>query len=153
MDISKEFAAIVQLKTTWSSKELEKEFERINNGLKILLSNVKPAQISKITTVDILKKYDIIYISVAGSIPHYFMVYKCIENIVYGVIITSKDKDFVIHEITHDRFFKGNYASNLFSTVSLDIAINSFNRVYESKKEADIIFNKIKDNIRKSLDL
>lgn len=86
-----------------------------------------------------------------GSVPHYFIVYKIVNNVVYGVFLTSKDRDFVIYEIVRDRTFVGNYASNIFSAITLDSALKSFVRIYDSKTEANKIFDLVKENMLKVL--
>lgn len=100
----------------------------------------------KLNKVDEIKPYDVLYISVLGGTPHYLLVHKIdIDNDkVYCLMITSKMKDYLIlHEIEKDRIFKGNYFSNTYFCISLEEAKMSFVRVYEDKREAVKVFNKI----------
>jgi hypothetical protein len=99
----------------------------------------------KLNKVDEIKRYDILYVSVLGGIPHYFMVDKVVDDKVFCVCFTSTLKDYLIlHKVTGDRIFKDNFIVNTYYCLSLDEAKNSFVRVYEDKQEAIQVFNKIK---------
>jgi len=100
----------------------------------------------KLNKVDEIKPYDVIYTSVLGGTPHYLLVHKIdvANDKVHCLMITSKMKDYLIlHEIEGDRIFKGNYFSNTYFCLSLEEAKSSFVRVYEDKREAARVFNKI----------
>ena len=100
----------------------------------------------KLHRVDEIKPYDILYISVLGGTPHYLLVHKVdVDNDkAYCLMVTSTKKDYLIlHEIEGDRIFKGNYFSNTYFCIPLKEAKVSFVRVYEDKREAVKVFNKL----------
>ena len=133
-------------KPTWSAKELLPKLHSVSSQLESQLAsagqlvNVVSGKKNKVQTI---KKYDILYLPLVG-IPHYFMVHKVVDQIVYGILFTSTDKPaFCIHEIKKDRIFEGSFATNSYLSVELSEAKSSFIRTYESKAEADEIFGKI----------
>lgn len=134
-------------KPTVSGKDLVNKLTSMSNSIESSIDSKSIISIKsgKLTKVDIIKRYDIIYCSILGGIPHYLIVDKVVDDKVYCVCTTSTVKDYLIlHEITGDRIFKGNYATNTYFCISLKEAKNSFVRVYEDKREAIQIFNKIK---------
>ncbi len=89
------------------SQKLEKE---INENSLVVVEGC-----SKLNNVDEIKPYDIIYVSLFGGIPHYILVHKIIDDKVYGLVLTSKHKDYLIlHKVTEDRIFKDNFVSNTY---------------------------------------
>ncbi len=142
------FLKKLETKPNWGSKELIQEVNGMGQSISQQLKNEGKAVVvdsSKKTKVGMIKKYDILYLPLVG-IPHYFLVHQVIENTVYGVIFSSKNKaSHTIHEIQYDRFFIGSYATTSYLSCDLDESLDSFVRVYESKKEADLIFKKIKE--------
>jgi hypothetical protein len=139
-------------KPTWSAKELAPRLQSISHKLTEKLENdgkLMTVSSSKKYKVSGLKKYDVIYVSAIG-VPHYFMVHKVIGEVVYGVIFTTKTHEhFYLHTVKGDRIFEGNVVSNTYLSISKDMALESFVRVYEDKKEADEIFRKLKGHYRK----
>lgn len=136
----------VSSKPTWSAKELVPKIQATSLNLHTQLATNN--QVINVTaarkhTVSTIKKYDILYLPLVG-LPHYFLVHKIIDDIVYGIVFTSKHKTaFCIHEVKEDRILDGSFATNSYLSVELPEALESFVRVYECKKEADEIFNKI----------
>ena len=99
---------------------------------------------SKLNAVDEIKKYDIVYVSILGGIPHYFMVHKVVDDKVYCVCFTTTVKDYLLlHKVVNDRLFNDSYVVNTYYCLSLAECKKSFVRVYEDKREATLIFNKI----------
>ena len=133
-------------KPSWGPKELTLRLQSISN--EITLELIKNGSVINVNStkkykVEALKKYDILYLPLIG-IPHYFMVHRVIEEKVYGVIFTSKDKSHVvIHEVQKDRILKGSYASNAYLCVDINEAKDAFIRTYEDKKEGSEIFKKV----------
>jgi len=138
-------------KPTWSSKELTTKLQSISNKITETLEDegkIVSVSSSKKYTVSVLKKYDIVYVSAIG-VPHYFMVHRIVGEIVYGVIFTTKTHDhFFLHTVKGDRIFEGNVVSNTYLSISKDLALKSYIRVYEDKKEAEEIFRKLKAHYR-----
>lgn len=98
----------------------------------------------KLNVVNEIKRYDLVYVSMLGGIPHYFMVHKVVDDKVYCVCFTSTVKNFLLmHKVTGDRLFKDTYVTNTYYCLSLEECKKSFVRVYEDKREAVLIFNKI----------
>lgn len=133
-------------KPTWSAKEMLPKLHSLSSQIENHLSaggqivNVVGGKKNKVKTI---KKYDIIYVPVVG-VPHYFLVHKVIDQVVYGIIFTSTDKNaFCIHEIQKDRILEGSFATNSYLAVDLAQALDNFIRVYETKTEADLIFAKV----------
>jgi hypothetical protein len=136
----------VNSKPTWSTKELLPKLQAASSQLENTLSsggqivNVSAGKKNKVQTI---QKYDILYLPLIG-IPHYFMVHKVIDQVVYGIIFTSTDKSaFCIHEVKKDRILEGSFAANTYLSADLAEAKNSFIRTFENKAEADQIFGKI----------
>lgn len=142
--------SLVNTKPTWSNKELTEKIKSINQSITDSLSNsgqIEIRRVQKSFKVETLKKYDIIYASFLGSLPHYCLVYKVTDDLVWFAVITSKEKEFVVHTIKNDRTFENNFVSNLLFCIPKEVACESFIRIFESKTEADIIFKKIKENM------
>jgi heptaprenylglyceryl phosphate synthase len=141
---------LLSTKPTWSNKELTEKIKSVKQSITDTLSNngqIEVTTTSKSFKVETIKKYDIIYVSILGSIPHYCLVYKVIDNLVWYAVITSKEKEFIVHTIKNDRTFQNSFVSNLFFCISKETACESFVRVFESKSEADVIFKNIKQNM------
>ena len=108
-------------------------------------SNLTIIKSSKLTKVNIIKRYDVVYTSVLGGVPHYFMVDKVVGDDVYCVCFSSTFKDnLILHTVLEDRIFENNFVVNTHFTLSLDECKKSFVRVYEDKREALAIFSKIR---------
>ena len=144
--------AELSVKPTWSAKELIPKLESISHrinekledGGKIL--SVKSSKMHKVSSV---KKYDVLYLSAIGT-PHYFLVHRVIDKVVYGVIFTTKTHEhFSLLTVKGDRIFEGNTVSNTYMSASLEMALQSYVRTYENKKEADEIFRKVKSHYKK----
>jgi len=138
-------------KPTWSAKELIPKVQAASTQLQTQLQDegkIINVTSSKKTKVKVLKKYDVLYAPLIG-VPHYFLVHKIIDQIVYGIIFTSTEKPaFCIHEVTADRVLEGSFATNTYLSMELSQAMDCFTRVYESKTEADQIFKKVADHYR-----
>ena len=123
------------------------------NNLKNSLSSSKAIQVegSKSVTAGTLKKYDVVYVELITG-AHFVLVYKIIEDKVFGLNITSNNRAFCIHEIKHDRFFEGSFLTSTLMEIPLEDAKKKFVRVFESKREADLIFStyrkKMKDLLK-----
>lgn len=147
------FIKEIPSKPTWGNKELITKLTAIDQSLSDSLKGdgkVIVTTAGKKAKVDVIKKYDILYVVLLG-IPHYLLVYKVTEDTVYGLNFTSKERaHHTIHEIKNDRYFAGSFATNSYLGVSLDEAKDSFVRVFESKSEANLIFNKLKEHFRTS---
>jgi hypothetical protein len=146
----------IATKPNWGTRELVPKVTSMGQSISQQMKNNGTATIvesSKKTRVELIKKYDILYLSLVG-IPHYFLVHQIDGDVVYGVIFSSKNKlSHSIHEITNDRFFVGTYGTNSYLPVSLEEAKESFVRVFESRSEADVIFKKVKDHFKNVLKL
>lgn len=133
-------------KPTWSAKELMPKVQSVSQQITDQLNDtgqVVNMTSGKKTKVSVIKKYDVLYVGAIG-IPHYFLVHKIIDQVVYGIIFTSAHKPaFCVHEVKLDRTFEGSFATNTYLAIDLDQAMNSFIRIYESKTEADEIFRKV----------
>lgn len=138
-------------KPTWSAKELLPKLQSVSSQIENQLAD--GGQLinvvgGKKTKVQVIKKYDILYVPVVG-VPHYFLVHRVVNQVVHGIIFTSANKpEFCIHEIKKDRILEGSFATNTYLAVDLAQAMNSFIRVYESKAEADLIFSLVTDHYR-----
>jgi hypothetical protein len=141
-DLSKHIAT----KPTWSAKDLVSKIQ----GLDAKLTNelADSGQLIKIVggktnKVSSVKKYDVLYVQAMG-VPHYFLVHRVIDQVVYGIVFTSTNKPaFCIHEVKKDRILEGSFATNSYLSISLDQALNSYIRTYETKSEANEIFSKV----------
>lgn len=104
------------------------------------LINIVGGKTNKVASV---KKYDVLYVPAMG-VPHYFLVHRVIDQVVYGIVFTSTNKPaFCIHEVKKDRILEGSFATNSYLSISLDQALNSYIRTYETKSEANEIFSKV----------
>lgn len=135
-------------KPTFSNKEVVSKLQALNSAMEQSMEKDGTLVVlkgGKINKVDQIKRYDIVYISVLGGIPHYLMVDKVIDDKVYCVCFSSTKKDyFILHEVENDRILSGSYVTNIYFCLSLDECKKNFIRVYEDKREALRIFNKIK---------
>lgn len=122
----------------------------ILNKLAILQTTINIP--SKKYNVDIIKKYDIIYMD-TFAIPHYILVMKVTENEVYGVVLSSKEKEHTLCPLEGDRILQGGFATKLYMCFNLELCKSKFVKIYESKKEADKIFRKLKLFYKESLNL
>jgi hypothetical protein len=143
-------------KPSWGSKELHSKITSASQ--KILDQLKKDGQIISVSStkkigVDYIRKYDIIYVPLMG-IPHYFLVHKVEGEIVYGINFTSSgDICHAMHKVEEDRNLLNSYATNCYLCVELEEAKKSFIRIYESKREADLIFKKVTEHYKKILNL
>lgn len=145
-------------KPTWNNQQIK------NQLIPLILQNLPTEPVASIppipgaseTTkyrkVDVLKKYDVIYMTTM-NMSHYLLVHKVKDGVVYGVILTSKEKVHTIYRIERDRFFKDGYASSTYLSYPLDEAIERFARVYENRVEANRIFRTIAEYYRKQFNL
>ena len=138
----------INTKPQWGSKELTPKLQSVSDQLeKQLEASGKVVAFkgtNKKSKVSVLKKYDLLYLAIVG-VPHYFLIHKIDKDTVFGIIFTSTNKpEHCIHEVAEDRILEGSFATCTYFTVSLAEAMDSFIRVYESKKEADDIFVKVK---------
>mgnify|MGYP005608764615 FL=1 len=81
------------------------------------------------------------------------LVYKVMGDAIYAIPVTSKEKVFTLHSIEKDRFFKGSHMSENLVKISLEDAKKRFVRVWENRKEADVIFAKYKAGVKALLNL
>jgi hypothetical protein len=146
----------IEGKPSWGSKEL---VTKINSASQKIIEQLrKDGQIISLSStkkieVEYIKRYDVIYVPLMG-VPHYFIVHKVEGEVVYGVNFTSSgDMCHAMHKVEEDRNLLNSYAANGYLCVNLEEAKKSFIRVYESKKEADVIFKKITDHYKKILNL
>jgi hypothetical protein len=134
-------------KPSWGTKELMPKIQSASQLIEDQLQTegkIVSIISRKKNKVKAIKKYDVLYLPLIG-IPHYFLVHKIETDIVYGVIFTSTNKpEHFLCEVVEDRILEGSFVTTAYLSVSLDEALESFIRVYESKKEADEIFTKIK---------
>lgn len=154
MDKLEQLIQLIETKPNWSKGEIKNKLIEAQQSITSKLTNEGKLEIvgkaAKMTNVDKLKKYDVIYIAILG-IAHYFLVHQIKDEIVYGVVLTSKDKSHSIHEIVSDRYFKHNYATSTYLFVNLPDALKCFVRTFEDRKEANQIFIKVKNHYRKVL--
>lgn len=141
-DLSKHIAT----KPTWSAKDLVSKIQGLNAKMANALAdsgqliNIVGGKTNKVASV---KKYDVLYVPAMG-VPHYFLVHRVIDQVVYGIVFTSTNKPaFCIHEVKKDRILEGSFATNSYLSISLDQALNSYIRTYETKSEANEIFSKV----------
>jgi hypothetical protein len=138
----------INTKPSWGSKELVPKVQAMAQSIENQLSTegklVNFTGTSKKAKVKIVRKYDVLYLPTVG-VPHYFLVHRVEQDTVYGVIFTSTNKpEHFIHEVKFDRILEGSFATCTYFSVSLVESLESFIRTYESKKEADEIFTKVK---------
>jgi len=138
----------INTKPNWSAKELAPKLQSLSHQLENQLQAdgkvVNFTGASKKSKVKVIRKYDLLYLAIVG-VPHYFLIHKIDRDTVFGIIFTSTNKpEHCIHEVLEDRILEGSFATCTYFTVSLAEAMDSFIRVYESKKEADDIFVKVK---------
>lgn len=151
-----DFYKLLQTKPQWGKNELLSivaPLKAIADGESGLdeLTALKPY--GKKSVVDEIKKYDVLYVSLVGSV-HYFIVMRTTEDLAYGILLSSKDNsNFAIHKIEKDRYFKDSFATTTYHSVPMDIAKKSFVRVYENKGEADTIFKIVKEFYKKTFNL
>lgn len=153
MDALENFSKEINKKPTWSSKELLSKINSLKGSLTLELQSKGTVDISKSAkriSVSFIKKYDIVYLAM-GGVPHFVLIYRVSDEGAIGVVITSKDKIHSLHQIKEDRFFEDGYATNGFVTIPLDECFKNFVRVFESRNEADVIFNKVKDYLSEVL--
>lgn len=137
-------------KPTWSSKELKSKMQSVSDKLANALENegklinIQGSGLPKMTTVNTLKKYDIVYVSLLGGMPHYYIIYKVDDKRACGLCVTSTFKESNwLHTIKNDRIFMGNFVSNTLLSIELAEAKSSFVRTFEDKREAGRIFKKM----------
>jgi hypothetical protein len=151
MELLNSFARELNNKPTWSSKELIPRIHSITGKLIHELSQSgKIDSVGKKVPTNTIKKYDVVYVGIEGA-PHYVLIYRVSQEVAIGVMFSSKDKAHSIHQINEDRRFAGGYACNNLVTISLDEAFDNFVRVFESKREANIIFDKVKNHLSEAL--
>lgn len=156
MKEKEDFLKFANSKTSFGHIELKQKIESVFNPLieKLKTDDKVVVQdgMKRVVPTDILKKYDVIYIPCFGM-PHYVLVWKVAEDVLYGVVLSSTQAPHNIHIIEKDRFFKGKFATNSYITHPLSECLKNFVRVYESKIEADTIFKKIKEYYKTHLAL
>jgi hypothetical protein len=156
MDKLEELIQLIDTKSQWNKDDLKNKLIQTQQSILNKLSNDGKLEIigksSKMTNVKYVKKYDVLYMPIFG-IAHYFLVHQVKNKLVYGVLLSSKDKSHSIHKITIDRYFKDNYATSTYVFVDELDALKCFVRAFENKKEADMIFIKVKNHYKKVLNL
>jgi len=144
----------LETRVHWDTTELTSKLQSLDHAITEQIRNDAPEIGNVVGTIEVdeVKKYDIVRVRTFGSI-HFVIVYKVIDDDVYGAVITSKIGTHNVHIIEKDRRFKCGYASISHVSFPLEEAKKSFFRVYENKKEADVIFKKIKDNLKQVYNL
>lgn len=141
------FLAYIDTKTTHANKDLKDRIKSaIDSFTRRSLANgtmVAGAATNRTQKVSELKKYDVLYLVTIG-IPHYFLVHKVTSEKVYGLVLSSKQDAHNLHDIQKDRYFTGNYITITYLAYPLTDCLERFARVYENKREADLIFRKAK---------
>lgn len=126
-------------KPQWGTKELRSELHQV-------VMKEGEAKSKKKNKVQKLQKYDLIYLSLYGGVPHYILVEKVIGNKVFGIGFTSSEGEHNSKIVEKDRLLKGSWFSDAYCIVSLETALSSFVRVYENKTEANLVFKQVKQN-------
>lgn len=137
----------VSSKQTISGKDMVVKLSSLSQSIEASVgsNSLTSVKVVKLNRVECIKRYDLLYVSVLGGVPHYLLVDKVVDDKVYCLCFTSTFKDYlVLHEVTGDRILLGSYVSNVCFCISLTEAKKSFVRTYEDKREAIQIFNKIR---------
>lgn len=94
-----------------------------------------------------IKRYDVVYATAGGTIPHHQVVFKVGNGIAYCLSITSKATSFSDKFIiTKNRVFNGSYFTTTISMLDLELAKKSFVFVYsEGRKEFDAYIREMKE--------
>lgn len=127
----------LQEKPSWGRTEIATFLNQIPET-QVAISNLK-----KIRYTEVIKKYDILYMQTMQG-AHYVLCHKVKDNIVYGLVLTSKQECHNLMEIKEDRFFNGNFITKAYLCWDIETARKNFVRVYESRKEADQAFKQVK---------
>ena len=146
------------IEKAWREKIIvfvEKEFDTITT-LPAIIAHPNPVIFDPLKLcrkVEYIKKYDVIYTQHLNITNHYALVYKVTIDAVYALVITSKEKVFCFHLIENDRYFKPGYISESLIKIPIEQAKENFVRVWENRKEADVIFAKYKAGVKALLNL
>ena len=97
-----------------------------------------------IMEVDKIEKYDIILMKLFDKVNHAFLVYKVTKEHCYAFCLSSKNKEFAIHEIQKDKVLKGGFVTITMHCFNIEEAKKKYIRKYNSKSEADSIFKTLK---------
>lgn len=137
-------------KSNWGAKELGPKLQSLSDKISKSLKeegrlvNINGCGLPKMTMVNTLKKYDIVYISLLGGMPHYYLIYKVDDKRASGLCVTSTYKESNwLHTIKNDRIFEGSFIANTLLSIDITEAKSSFVRTYEDKREAGRIFKKM----------
>lgn len=117
---------------------------------------VKPQLVSEDEFIEVappfgiskLQKYDVIKTNLVNygtnRIPHYAVVYKVVDDLVYCVTLTSKET-YGKMKVTKSRVFKNiSYFVPCFSVVPHKAAVKKFAFVYDKPREFDKVIEEIK---------
>lgn len=133
------FIREVGKKSSWGTKELRAELGKV-----VQLESEE--RVKKLHRIEKLQKYDLVYLPLYGSVPHYILIEKVIGNKVFGIGLISTEAIHTLKPIEKDRILKGGYFSNTYCVLNLDTALATFVRVYENKSEANQVFRMVKQS-------
>lgn len=132
-----EFIQKLGTKQQWGLKELRSELGQV-------ITKEAEEKQKKILKISSLQKYDLVYLSLYGGVPHYILVEKVKDDKVFGIVLSSKEGIHNLKPIEKDRVLKGGWFSNTYCLLDLQTALEKFVRVYENKSEANQVFRMIK---------
>lgn len=126
---------------TDQQKEIRGVLENNSSFIKIGMPNSRKFEVHE------LKKYDVIYATSGGVMPHHHVVFKINNGIAYCLTITSKKTSFSDRFIiTKNRVFTGGYFTTTIEMIDLELAKKSFVFVYsEGRKEFDNYVKEMKE--------
>lgn len=141
----------------------EEQIDAFKNALKeqILSNLLNESELIKITSnsigikkthhfsVEKIEKYDVILCNV-GPCPHFGVVYKVVGDIVYVIVISTKNT-FNGVEIKQSKMFKGSYFIPYIAPVHINTALSHFCFVIDNKLEFNNMLKAMKKNYLKSL--
>lgn len=133
------FIREVKKKSLWPLKELQQELHKVAQ----LEAQEKTKKTNKVQK---LQKYDLVYMSVYGGMPHYILVERIVQNKVFGIALSSTEGLHNLKPIEKDRMLSGGWFSNSYCLLDLQTALEKFVRVYENKSEANQVFRMVKQS-------
>jgi hypothetical protein len=100
--------------------------------------------VGKIYKPDQLAKYDVVTTMVCNS-PHPAIVFELDDAFAYVMACSSTEGPHVIHTFKESRLFRNTFATNTIVRLPRKTALNNFVGIFDSVKEADIVFAKLTD--------
>ena len=141
-----QFLQFLDSKPNHATKAIKDCLKDLEIGDEAIKADLTPTELLQRTRISVpqIKKYDVIKVLTIGLV-HYVLVHRVKDGLVQGLVMTSKPICSTVMQIAEDRCFKGKFITNTYMCWPESECLNCFISVFESKKEANIAFQLVKN--------